>query len=184
MAMKKPIKIFMVHQFLMSELQAQLAKRLQSYPHRLFVDMSCPIEMKIPIDKLEYIQEIACGRMMESDLVIVLPDMPAESQVEDRASDSISVLGDTFTEARGLHHNSTYATEIRTLMFDSCDSKPALVLGWTKESAEYLADKLRHPHGIGSRAYDSTRFHAMGLDEASGRHDIAKKILSILDEQS
>jgi len=184
MAKKKPIKIFMIHQFLLSELEAHLAKRLQSYSQRLFVDMSCPIEMKIPIDKLEYIQEIACGRMMESDLIIVLPDMPAEREVEDRASDSISGLGDTFTRARGLHHNSTYATEIRTLMFDSCDSKPALVLGWTKESAEYLADKLRHPKGIGHRPYNSTRFHAMGLDEASGKHDIAKKILSILDAHS
>jgi len=181
MTKQKSIKIFIIHQFVMSDLQDSIIRQLQSCPFCTFVDMSCPKQKPIPEDKLEFIQEIACGKMMESDIVIVLPDTPKDYEIDDEDNDYISDFSDTFRSSRGLHQNSIYTVEIRTLMFDSCDTKPVLVLGWTKDSAKYLADKLRNPKHIDGRAYNQERFYAMGLNEVCNTHDIAKKIIAILD---
>ena len=165
----------------MADLQEKIVKELQKCPFCMFVDLSCPKSKPIPEDKVGFIQDIACGRMMESDIVVLLPDTQEGSEVSDEEDDYLTDFSDPFRRNRGLHQNSVYAVEIKTLMFDSCDTKPALVLGWTKDRADYLADKLRNPR-IGNRRYSRDRFYAMGLDEAKETHAIARRIIAILDE--
>ncbi|MEF8732495.1 MAG: hypothetical protein V5B40_11480 [Candidatus Accumulibacter meliphilus] len=176
---QKTIKVFMIHQWVMPDLQERIMKCLQSYPCYTFVDLSIPKSNPIPPDDEEFIQDIVCGRMMESDVVIVLPDTKEGVEDFDGGEDYLSDLSDTFRQNRGLRQDSVYTVEIRTLMFDACDTKPVLVLGWTQDSAEHLANKLRTPR-VGGRRYNPDRFYAMGLSEAKGVHAIAKRIIAIL----
>ncbi|HEY3567962.1 MAG TPA: hypothetical protein VGP73_08515 [Thermoanaerobaculia bacterium] len=181
MSEQRVIKIFVVHQFTMSDLERKIVEQLKAFPDCKFIDMSLPQERPIPPDQIEFVQEIACGSMRDSDIIIILPDTGKGREVGEGDTDYISDLGGTFRSSRGLHPGSVYTVEIKTLMFDSCDTKPVLLLDWTKDSAEYLADKLRNPKGIGGRRYNKHRFYTMGLDEATGSQDIAERILSILD---
>jgi hypothetical protein len=173
------VKIFIVHQWLMADLEAKIVKELQEFPLCAFVDLSCPKSKPIPDDKVEFIQDIVCGRMMESDIVVLLPDTQEGFEMSDEEDDYLTELTDPFRRNRELHQNSVYAVEIKTVMFDACDTKPVLVLGWTRDDAEYLADKLRNPR-IGSRRYNRDRFYAMGLDEAKETHAIAKRLIEVL----
>jgi len=181
MSGQKTIKVFMVHQFTMSDLEKKIVEQLQDFPCCHIDELSLPHEKPIPPDQIDFVQDIACGSMMESDIIVILPDTEKGRETDEEDDDYISDLGDTFRSSRGLHPGSVYTVEIRTLMFDSCDTKPVLVLGWTKDSAEYLAGKLRNPKNIGSRRYNKHRFYTMGLDEATGSQDIAERIISILD---
>lgn len=178
---QRTIKVFIVHQWVMAELHEEIIKDLQSHPFCTFVDLSFPVSKPIPPDQEDFIQDIVCGTMMESDIVIVLPDTREGSECLDEEDDYLSDFIDPFRRNRGLHPGSTYAVEMKTLMFDAADTKPVLVLGWTKDSADHLVNKLRNPR-IGNRAYDPDRFHAMGLDERKEPHAIAEKIIAILDD--
>ncbi|WDP89052.1 MAG: hypothetical protein HUN04_04640 [Desulfobacter sp.] len=178
---QRRIKVFIIHQWVMADLQEKIVKELENCPFCTFVDLSCPKSEPIPEGKVEFIQDIVCGRMMESDIVVILPDTQEGVEVRDPEADYLTDLSDPFRKNRGLHQDSVYAVEVKTLMFDACDTKPALILGWTKGSAGYLAEKVRNPR-IGSRRYRRDRFYSMGLDEAGKKHAIAKKIIEILDE--
>lgn len=72
---------------------------------------------------------------------------------------------------------SIYLTELKTLMYDSCNNVPVLVLRWSRECAEYLANILRSPDCIGNGYYDAGRIYAMGINE------IKNKIQSITVEK-
>jgi len=75
--------------------------------------------------------------------VILLPDAPTGfKDFDDDEGDYLSYFGDRFRSNRGLHSRSVYAVEIKTVMFDACGTKPVLVLGWTKPSADSLAKKM------------------------------------------
>lgn len=177
---KRTIKVFIIHQWVMNELFTKISADLQSYPSCTFVDLSFPESRPIPEEKEEFIQDIVCGTMMDADIVLLLPDTEEGIESFQGEDDYLTDLSDPFRRNRGLHSRSTYAVEIKTLMFDAADTKPALVLGWTRASAEYLVEKLQNPR-IGSRRYDRDRFHAMGLDEAREPDAIAERIIAILD---
>ena len=179
---QRNVKVFIIHQWVMADLQEKIVKELQDCPFCTFVDLSCPKSKPIPDDKVEFIQDIVCGRMMEADILVLLPDTQEYCEVSDEEDDYLTDFSDPFRRNRGLQQNSVYAVEIKTLMFDACDTKPALVLGWTKVNADVFADKLRNPR-IGSRSYSRDRFYAMGLDEAKKTHAIARRIIAILDER-
>lgn len=182
MSEKRTIKVFIIHQWVMNELFMKISADLQSYPSCTFVDLSFPESRPIPEEKEEFIQDIVCGTMMDADIVLLLPDTVDGFKSFEGEDDYLTDLSDPFRSNRGLHSRSTYAVEIKTLMFDAADTKPALILGWTKASAESLVEKLKNPR-IGSRGYDRERFHAMGLDEAKEPNAIAKRIVAILDAQ-
>lgn len=178
---KNRLRVFIIHRWDMSDLQIFIHKCLTESSGFEVIDKSYPQSSPAPMS--EFIQEYACGQMMDSDIVIVLPDAPAnlyENSLGD--GDYLSDLGHNFGRKRSIPHNSVYITELKTLMFDSCDRVPVLVLGWNRENAEYLAEKLRHPQGIEYRAYyDSQRFFTMGVDEIKGSDDLTKRIKNILD---
>lgn len=176
---KKIIKVFMVHQWDMADLQSDVLSQLKSDPTYEFIDMS--YTKSRPAVKDEFIQEYACGAMMESDIIIVLPDSRNDF-VSDETEDYLStgLFNAKFRKNRGLNPNSVYTIELGTLMFDSCNTKPVLVLGWTKESAEYLVNLLRNPVGIEDRAYDRDRFYALGISEISNSNSITQKVASVL----
>lgn len=178
---KRTVKVFIIHQWVMASLYNKITNDLKSYPFCKFVDLSFPVSKPIPEEKEEFIQDIVCGTMMDSDIVLMLPDTDEEFEGFSGEEDYLSDFTDPFRRNRRLHQRSTYAVEIKTLMFDSADSRPALVLGWTKDKADYLIEKLQNPK-IGRRAYNPDRFHSMGLDEArKAKHAIAERIIEILD---
>jgi len=178
---QRTIKVFVIHQWKMTDLYEKVTKDLQSHPFCKFVDLSFPMSKPIPQDKEDFIQDIVCGTMMDSDIVIMLPDTEEDFFGFDGEDDYISDFTDPFRKNRGLHQYSTYSVEIKTLMFDSADAKPTLVLGWTKDSADYLVQKLQNPR-IGGRRYNPDRFYALGLDEAKQTNAIAERIIAILDD--
>lgn len=175
MTEQKTIKVFMIHQFIMSDLQKKVRGWLETYPDCKFIDLSLSEDRPIPRGHLDFIQDYACGYMMESDIIVILPDTEIGDDVP--FGSYLSELGGTFNEIRGLPHNKVFTQEILTAMYDSCDTKPVLVLGWTKERAGLLAEEIK----TGSRQNDKHRFYAMELNEVTGAEDIPKKIISILD---
>lgn len=178
---KDMVKVFMIHRWDMADLQAKISKILKSDKQVIFIDNSYTCSS--PAEKDEFIQEYACGMMIDSDIVLVLPDS-AEEFYDDKPSDEcLSDLSHDFGHQRGLDHNAVYVTEIKTLMFDACDNVPVLVLGWSKENAEHIADILRSPKGIGGRIFEPNRFFSMGLNEISDESDLPKRIVKIVHKR-
>ena len=181
MYIKKTIKVFVVHRWDMAEWQAYIIKCLQDCSKFSIEDMSYSIEKPAP--KNEFIQEYACGKMMASNFVIVLPDTPPGFYGdEEDGNEYITDLGHRIGEARGIPHDSVYITELKTLMFDACDNVPALVIGWGNEDHNNLLRMLKNPSGIGGRSYNRDRFFYLNFDGIRNSDVLSSKIDEILDK--
>ncbi len=172
----------MIHRWDMADLQAKISNMLKSDKRVEFIDNSYTYSN--PAEKDEFIQEYACGMMMDSDIVLVLPDSEEQSYGDKLGDEFLSDLSHNFGHQRGLDHAAVYVAELKTLMFDACENVPVLVLGWTKENAEYLADILRNPKGIGRRQFDPNRFSSMGLDEIADVSDLSNRIVKIVKKMA
>ena len=173
---KQIFKVFVIHQWMMSDLQKDIINRLNSHPNYDFVDMSYP-ESK-PIENHDLVLDYACGAMMDSDIIIILPDLN-ENQLPDYEGDSLYPLKvSSFRKKHGSLPKKGYLGELQTIMYDSCSTKPVLVLGWTKESAEKLARVLDDPEGVFN--YTPDRFYTIGVDEIRKGENIVEKIVSII----
>ena len=181
MCIKKPIKVFVIHRWDMAEWQAFIIKCLQDCSKFSIEDMSYSIEKPAP--KHEFIQEYACGKMMASNFVIVLPyTPPGFYEDEESGNEYISTLFHRVGEARGIPHDAVYTTELQTLMFDACDNVPVLVIGWGNEEHDNLLRMLKNPTGIGGRYYNPDRFFYLNFDGIINSDVLSTKIDEILDK--
>jgi len=165
----------------MSDLQTEILNRLNSNTSYKFIDNSFTKFKPVSPDMVEFIQEYACGWMMDSDIIIVLPDSTKDNDFSEEG-DSLDILSQApFRGNRDLNSLSVYTVELQTLIFDSCNTKPVLVLGWTKEKAEYLISLLKKPKVLENPNNKADRFYPMGINEISEINSIAKRIVSILN---
>jgi hypothetical protein len=165
----------MIHRWDMADSQKSIHDMLIKNSHIEIIDKSYTSSNPAPM--AEYIQDYACGQMQDSDIVIVLPDSE-EQYYSTRDKDYLSDLFHDFGNQRGLKHDCVYITELKTLLFDSCDRVPVLILGWTIENAKYIANILRK--GYENRYYDKKRFFIMGVNEIIDEFDLIAKIIHIL----
>lgn len=180
--MKRQLKLFMIHQWSMSELQTKIHNLLFSNNLVVIEDFSITKDNPIEGHLAEFAIDYACGKMMDSDIVLILPDSP-ENEPFEYIQDSLKVLGQpSFRVSRGLLSSSVYTEELQALLFDSCNTKPVLVIGWTKGSAEYLAKLLNESSEEESNG--TQRFFSIGQDEISNNKILLNKILSILDKNN
>jgi hypothetical protein len=177
------IKVFMIHKWIQKDLQKDIANQLKSDQTFKFKDLSFPTSNPIPTEMYELglMDDYACGAMMESDIVIVLPDTDRffdyyTSDDEDPGDGQPSSFG--YTNSSG--YKQAYNTEVVALIHDSCNTKPVLVLGWSETFATNFANRLKSQKKSDSY-YNSDRFYAMGLNHISESNSIAKKIVSILN---
>ena len=183
MRTKRTFKVFMIHQWIQADLQKEIANQLENDQSFKFKDLSFstsnPISPKMY--ELGLLDDYACGAMMESDIVIVLPDTDRffdyyTGDDDDPGDCQPSAFG--YTNASG--YKQAYHTELVTLIHDSCNKKPVLVLGWSKTFATNFANRLQSQKKSDYR-YNSNRFYPMGLNHISEKNSIAKKIVDILN---
>jgi hypothetical protein len=176
---KSLIKVFMVHRWDMAEVQENICHLLSTNSSVKILDKSYTASS--PAEKNEYIQKYACGQMQESDIIIVLPQPDEECLPKFKEGEDYLPFFSCqpFARNHGLRSDSINITELKTLMYDSCNNVPVLVLGWSRECAEYLANILRSPDGIGNRYYDAGRIYAMGIDEIKNSEYLVEKIIDI-----
>ena len=174
------VKIFMIHRSDMPELQATLSSLLTSQVDLLIEDVSYPLSYHI--EKVEFIQEYACGRMMDSDIVLVLPPNKSNYEPDWDISDAELTISSctSFANKYGLRRDRVYITELKNLMYDSCNNKPVLVLGWSEEEAEDLADILRNPNPAGCGNNDAGRIHSMVINNSVSSEELVLEIRNIL----
>jgi hypothetical protein len=177
MKTKQTFKVFMIHQWIQEDLQKDIANQLKNDQTFIFKDLSFSTSNPIPpkMYELGLLDDYACGAMMESDIVIVLPDTDRFFDYyigddEDPGDGQLSAFG----------YKQAYNAEIVALIHDSCNTKPVLVLGWSKTFATNFANRLQSQKKSNSY-YNSDRFYAMGLNHISEKNSIAKKIVEILN---
>lgn len=175
---KLKIRVFMIHRWDMANIQEKIHNLLTSNPCIDVVDKSYTASS--PAEKNEYIQEYACGQMQDSDIVIVLPESKEDFLPSFKEGDDYLpfMSCQPFADNHDLHSNSVYITELKTLMYDSCNQVPVLVLGWSRKSAEYLANILRNPKDM-NMFYDPERIYTMGMDKVNA-DSLSKKVMEIL----
>lgn len=176
-----PIRVFMIHRSDMSELQATLSSLLTTQKKVSIEDVSYPLSYHI--EKVEFIQEYACGRMMDSDIVLVLPPNKRNYEPDwDIVDAELTIFSSTsFARKYGLSRDRVYITELKNIMHDSCNTKPVLVLGWSEEEAEDLADILLHPNPVECGNSDPGRIHSMAIGDSVSADELVSTIQDILD---
>lgn len=168
MKAKRKIKVFLIHQWIMGDLQSKVIKWLSGNRRYQIVDYS--YTQKMQIEEHVLIQDYSCGAMMESDIVIVLPDWVKDSMPNYFMESLAPLQQSSFRESRYLSPSSVYTEELQTLMYDICNRKPALVLGWNRNTAQGLGYLLAGAGGdINTNPW---RFHYMGLDAVEQNPEI------------
>ncbi len=94
------VKIFMIHRWSMADLQAKISKMLKSDKQVIFIDNS--YTRSSPAEKDEFIQEYACGMMMDSGIILVLPDSSEQSYNDEASDEYLSDLSHNFGAPRKI----------------------------------------------------------------------------------
>lgn len=179
------IRVFMIHRWEMSNWQESLSKLLTQSGNIEIVDKSYSI--KNPAEKSDFIQDYACGQMLDSDIIIVLPPsdndfIPISPHINAEDDYLPFFSSQPFARNHGIDPKSVYITELKTLMYDSCNHVPVLVLGWYKDCADHLANILRKPDGH-INGYDPSRVHAMSIECIGNTDYLINKIKKIIEKR-
>ncbi len=171
----------MIHQWSMSGLRTDIWNRLKRDTEHEFIDLS--YTESDPIELADFIEDYACGAMMDSDIVVVLPDSDMEDILDYQGASLSPLRASSYRRQMGFPPDKIYPQELQALLYDSCNTKPALVLGWTKKSAERLAGFLKEHKDVPN--YNPGRFYTMGIkDEINKGESIAKRLVSIVNSST
>ncbi len=130
--------------------------------------------------------------MMESDIILVLPPSPEGFHLEPHAyietdlqlSPFSRVPTEPFCNNFGLPSKSWYAIEIITLMYDTANRIPVLILGWDRESTKKFESVIKYPIKFSSFEYDYDRIQSMNMKEVKNPKRIIRKMQKMIEYKS
>ncbi len=177
--MKFEISVFVIHRWNMVSLHDQVISILRNNPYLNVNDNS--FTPSNPVKLPEFYDDYACGMISDSDVAIIVPDTDEDSYINNLShNDYLSAGPHHFGIERSVPHGCGYIRELQTLMFDSCDSIPGLVVGWSNSDVNYVFDLLCFPSGIGNRSYNNERFYKTTFTELENYKSSAKMLQKIV----
>lgn len=174
-------KVFIVHLWKQKTLQQEVFLVLNKDERYKYVNMSYTTSNPIEGKLVEFVQDYACGSIMDSNFILVLPDVDSEScNNNEFLGDSLLPKGTSnFRFNREFNRDSVYTQELQTIVYDAIPNIPVVILNWTLQNANHLRKLLIDAELYRNQWGDRmTRYYIAGILYP----DWEKKLIKTIDD--